>query len=50
VAAVERFMRATAPPSATQPEASEGWRRAALLEGASREPMGDDLPNPWINT
>jgi len=50
VAAVERFMRATAPSSATPPEASNGWRRAALLEGTSREPTSSDLPNPWINT
>jgi hypothetical protein len=42
VAAIERFMRATAapvgPPSA---RALDGWRRAALLEGVSRTPDAD---------
>jgi hypothetical protein len=39
VAALERFMRATAPPrrdgAAAEPD---GWHRAALLEGVSRDP------------
>jgi hypothetical protein len=39
VAALERFMRATAPRADATPASSpDGWRRAALLEGVSREP------------
>jgi hypothetical protein len=49
VAAIERFMRATAPPASEPAEASDGWRRTAILEGVAREP-GTDLPDPWINT
>jgi hypothetical protein len=50
VAALERFMRATAPaPSAGPGQPSDGWRRAAILEGVQREPEGD-VRNPWINT
>jgi hypothetical protein len=49
VAALERFMRETAPALAAVPEPLDGWRRAALLEGVEREDLGD-LANPWINT
>jgi hypothetical protein len=49
VAALERFMRATAPPLAPADEAFDGWRRAAILEGVSRA-QPDDSPDPWINT
>jgi len=50
VAALERFMRATAAPAGAPPASGlDGWRRAALLEGVSRDP-GDDVPDPWINT
>lgn len=51
VAALEQFMRATAPPPHLQPanEAPDGWRRAAIVEGVSREP-GAVVPDPWINT
>jgi hypothetical protein len=49
VAAIERFMRATATPAAPTREPVEGWRQAAILEGVSREPGGDE-PDPWINT
>jgi hypothetical protein len=49
VAAIERFMRATAPPASEPVGAPDGWHRAAILEGVSREP-GGDLPDPWINT
>jgi hypothetical protein len=50
VAALERFMRATAPAtSGTSVQVSDGWRRAAILEGISREPQADVL-DPWINT
>ena len=49
VAALERFMRATAPVPAPPAPQLDGWRRAALLEGVSRE-SETDLPDPWINT
>jgi hypothetical protein len=49
VAAVERFMRATAPVPAAPSEAIDPWRRAAILEGVSREHAAD-MPDPWINT
>jgi hypothetical protein len=48
VAAVERFMRDTAPPATPEP-APDPWRRAAFLEGVSREDQGDS-GDPWINT
>jgi hypothetical protein len=49
VAALERFMRATAPAPAPAPLERNGWRRAALLEGVSRG-SETDMPDPWINT
>ncbi len=49
VAALERFRRATAAPSATAATAPEEWLRAAMLEGVSRQPQGDER-DPWINT
>ncbi|HEX3434037.1 MAG TPA: hypothetical protein VHT25_08255 [Solirubrobacteraceae bacterium] len=49
VAALERFIRATAPPAPAASPAGDPWRRAALLEGVEREAQGD-LPDPWINT
>jgi hypothetical protein len=49
VAALERFKRATAPPAAPAAQDIDAWRRAAILEGISREPQGD-VPDPWINT
>lgn len=51
VAAIERFMRATAPPpaSAHAHEHVDGWRRAAILEGVWRDRWAD-VPDPWINT
>lgn len=42
VAAVEQFMRATAPAPAAQPRSP--WLRAALYEATGREP---DEPSPW---
>jgi hypothetical protein len=48
VAALERFMRETAPPRAAAP-AADPWRRAALLEGVERDHREAD-PHPWINT
>jgi hypothetical protein len=41
VAALERFMRATAPATGPAASAPDGWRRAAVLEGVLREPDED---------
>jgi hypothetical protein len=49
VAAIERFMRATAPAPSAGHEPSDPWRRAAILEGTERE-RDEDAPDPWINT
>jgi hypothetical protein len=49
VAAIERFMRATAPAATPDVQGEDRWRRAALLEGAGREDLGD-AADPWINT
>ena len=48
VAAIERFMRATAP-LAPAARAEDPWRRAALLEGVERD-SPPSIRNPWINT
>jgi hypothetical protein len=40
IAAVERFMRDTAPPPAPPEERASAWVRAALLEGVDRDPWG----------
>jgi len=39
VAALEQFMRATAPAPAPVDDAPNPWVRAALLEGVDREPQ-----------
>ena len=44
VAALERFLRETAPPALAEPPRMSPWQRAALLEGVGREP---DEPSPW---
>jgi hypothetical protein len=44
VAALERFMRATAPPKAPPSPAQNPWQRAALHDGVARQP---ELPLPW---
>jgi hypothetical protein len=44
VAAVERFLRETAPPPAPPEPARNLWQRAALLEGVDREDAG---PTAW---
>jgi hypothetical protein len=44
VAALERFMRDTAPALAQARPEVDRWRRAALLEGVGREP---DASAPW---
>jgi hypothetical protein len=49
VAALEQFMRATAPAPPQAPEHGDPWHRAAILEGVEREHRSD-VPNPWINT
>jgi hypothetical protein len=49
VAALERFMRSTAPPPAPAAGGPDAWQRVAILEGISRE-HEDDAPHPWINT
>ncbi len=49
VAALERFMRATAPPPVAPRQGSDPWQRAAILEGVERESEGE-LLDPWINT
>jgi hypothetical protein len=49
VAALERFMRATAPVLVASAAGPDPWTRAALAEGVSRsEPIADR--DPWINT
>jgi hypothetical protein len=52
VAALERFMRETAPRPAEPVERLERWTRVAMLEGVSRALQVDerDVPSPWINT
>jgi hypothetical protein len=49
VAALERFMRATASPVQAPSESPDPWQRAAMLEGVEREDLGD-IREPWINT
>jgi hypothetical protein len=43
VAALERFMRETAPPPAPVAPRRNAWQRAAMLEGV--QPWGD--AHPW---
>ena len=52
VAALEQFMRATAPssgPATSETHEAARWQRAAILEGVSRDPWAE-APDPWINT
>jgi hypothetical protein len=44
VAALERFMRETAPPPAPPAPERNPWQQAALYEGIAREPQA---PAPW---
>jgi hypothetical protein len=44
VAALEQFMRATAPPPAPAVARRDPWVRAARLEATGREP---DAPSAW---
>jgi hypothetical protein len=52
VAALERFVRDTAPEAPARPDDLDRWRRVAMLEGVARKPEGDegDSSSPWINT
>jgi len=45
VAALERFMRETAPRPAPPPPTRNRWQQAALREGVDREPHE---PLPWL--
>ena len=38
IAAIEQFMRDTAPPVAAEPQRTSPWVRTALLEGVDRDP------------
>jgi hypothetical protein len=49
VAALERFIRDTAPSAPRPAPTVEPWRRAALLEAVERA-APDDARDPWINT
>jgi hypothetical protein len=49
VAALERFMRDTAPRPAATARGVDPWLRAAMLEGVAREGRGGER-DPWINT
>jgi cell division protein FtsN len=44
VAALERFMRETAPPPVSEAPRRNPWQRAALHEGVDRRPQE---PAPW---
>jgi hypothetical protein len=44
VAALERFMRETAPPLVPPAPRDNPWQRAALHEGVSQQPL---TPLPW---
>lgn len=48
IAALERFLRETAPAPSAQRTSVDRWRRAALLEGVSAE-SDADVPDSWIN-
>jgi hypothetical protein len=55
VAALEHFMRATAPPaSAMGAPALDAWHASAILEGVARDPWAatsdPGLGSAWINT
>jgi hypothetical protein len=44
VAAIERFMRESAPKPVPSPARGDAWQRAALQEGVTRAPAE---PLPW---
>ena len=43
-AAIEQFLRDTAPPPTAEHQGVNPWLRAALFEGVGRDPAG---PSPW---
>jgi hypothetical protein len=45
VAALEQFMRATAPAPAPSAPRADAWQQAALHEGVRVQP---ELPLPWL--
>jgi hypothetical protein len=45
VAALERFMRATAPTPAPPQPHRDAWQQAALQDGVTQAP---DRPSPWL--
>jgi hypothetical protein len=45
IAALERFMRATAPTPALPAPQGDAWQQAALHDGVNRAP---DRPSPWL--
>jgi hypothetical protein len=47
VAALERFMRATAPPSHAPADELDRWWRAGTLEAVERDAPGE-LREPWM--
>jgi hypothetical protein len=50
VAAIERFMRATAlGPSSDAQAATDGWHATALLEGVERDPWATPA-DAWLET
>jgi len=49
VAALERFMRATAPAAAAAADPPDRWREAAILEAVARDEPASGR-DPWINT
>ena len=49
VAALERFMRETAPVTVPATQEPDGWLRAALAEAVSRDTASHER-DPWINT
>jgi hypothetical protein len=53
MAALERFMRDTAPPPTAPAARADPWTRMAILEGVGREDEWPSMwgdPHPWINT
>jgi hypothetical protein len=48
VAALERFLRATAMPARSPAQQPDGWQRAARLEGVERWPL-QDTREPWTD-
>ena len=44
-AAIEQFLRDTAPPPAAEGPATSRWTRVALMEGVGLDP---DAPPPWL--